>query len=1183
MTWWQLLAASLSYHVRMHVAVALGVAAATAVLVGGLLVGDSMTGSLRSLTLDRLGRIDQILIREGFFRADLAKEVGEDAAVREQFAEFEPVIMLPRATIEHKPTTDTTRRAAGVFLLGIGEKFWSLGRDPADAKWPVPRPRKKEKETEAEIVLNEPLAKELGVQVGDHLTLRLPKLADIPEDSALGRKENLITSLTDLEVVGIVPATGLGRFDLSPSQREPHNAWIALETLQDALDQPGKINAVLIAGKSADAAAEPAGDAALLAAFRPTLGDLGFRLDRVRLAWTDPATKREETIYDYFHFTSEKMILSPEADKIAESIFTSYEGQPCFTYMANSIFAADAAGKKVGTVEIPYSTIAAIDSQPALGPVLDAEGKLIALGEREIALNSWAAERLGVKVGDAVGITYFQPESIHGRTVEKTEVFTLKAIAPLTKPSEGFRGEGPPTFDARPTVANDWHFTPEVKGLTDKASIDDWDPPFPYDSKRIRPQDEDYWSDFRTTPKAYLGLTAGRGLWESRFGQTTSYRIPAKGDLTAEKLGDRFMAQVRQDKATLDYRFLPIKRQGLAAASGTTPFSVLFLAFSMFLIAAAVMLTALLFRLGVERRAEELGVLAAVGWQRGSVTGLLAAEGAIVAAAGGLVGVAGGVGYAWLMLAGLKSWWLDAIVTPFLDLYVTPTSLVIGYAAGLIVTVATIYYTLWDLRSVPVRRLLARQTSDPLDAAAGGRIALTCSIVLGVLGLGLLAWAFTGAGAAQAGIFFGAGASLLAAALLFLWDRFTSGGGLTLVVSLMSLGMSNAVRNPGRSTLTVGLVAMAVFLIVAVSSFHLAPTDAGTGGFNLLAESDRPIFQDLNERKTRIDRGISGDEAKLLEASRIFSLRVEPGDDASCLNLFKANRPRAIGISQELIRWFDDPSVPHFDWAASEAKSDEERKNPWHLLERDAGKRRATSAVPVVMDQATAMYSLEKYGGAGEEFELAEDDGRKIRFRVVGLLSNSVLQGNLLLSEDDLEALYPEVSGYRYFLARTPSGKGDEVMSLLEDRFGDEGFDAVHARDRLAQLLAVQNTYLSTFQSLGLLGLLLGTFGLATVQLRSVLERRGELALLRAEGFRPSRLAMLFTWENALLLGCGLGIGILTALLAVLPQLIQGAADVPWVMLGSMLAVVLVVGLVSGLVAIWSAVHEPILSALRAE
>ena len=85
------------------------------------------------------------------------------------------------------------------------------------------------------------------------------------------------------------------------------------------------------------------------------------------------------------------------------------------------------------------------------------------------------------------------------------------------------------------------------------------------------------------------------------------------------------------------------------------------------------------------------------------------------------------------------------------------------------------------------------------------------------------------------------------------------------------------------------------------------------------------------------------------------------------------------------------------------------------------------------------------------------------------------------------------------------------------------------ASEQLAQFLAVQNTYLSTFQSLGGLGLLLGTVGLAVVQLRSVLERRGELALMRAEGFQPSRLVKMVVFENAVLLVGGLAVGAIAA------------------------------------------------------
>jgi len=129
----------------------------------------------------------------------------------------------------------------------------------------------------------------------------------------------------------------------------------------------------------------------------------------------------------------------------------------------------------------------------------------------------------------------------------------------------------------------------------------------------------------------------------------------------------------------------------------------------------------------------------------------------------------------------------------------------------------------------------------------------------------------------------------------------------------------------------------------------------------------------------------------------------------------------------------------------------------------------------------------------------------------------------------------------------------------------------------------VQNTYLLTFLSLGGLGLLLGTFGLAAVQMRNVLERRSELALLRAAGFRRAVLGWMVTLENALLLVLGLGCGMLAALVAVLPHLLDGRAMIPWDGVAATLAAVLVVGLLAGLLAVRATLRAPLLAALRGE
>jgi putative ABC transport system permease protein len=240
--------------------------------------------------------------------------------------------------------------------------------------------------------------------------------------------------------------------------------------------------------------------------------------------------------------------------------------------------------------------------------------------------------------------------------------------------------------------------------------------------------------------------------------------------------------------------------------------------------------------------------------------------------------------------------------------------------------------------------------------------------------------------------------------------------------------------------------------------------------------------------------------------------------------------------------------------------------------------------VPVVLDQNTAMYSLQLYslsGLIGHTFEKTYADGATVKFRVVGLLANSVLQGSLLIGEADFQRLFPQTSGYRSFLIRTPQGQAAKVAEALEDRLSDEGFDAVDAQARLTDLLAVQNTYISTFQTLGALGLLLGTFGVAAVQLRSVFERRKELALLRAAGFRNQRLGEMVLLENLLLLVGGLAIGTLAALVSILPQMLFGGARVPLFALAGMLFIVLLVGIATGLLAVRATLRAPVVAALR--
>ncbi|MEX2114570.1 MAG: ABC transporter permease [Pirellulales bacterium] len=1128
----KLISDGLRYHWRTNCAVALAVMATSAVLTGALLVGDSMRGSLRHLLLDQLGQIDDVLVTDRFVRAELAAEVSAAPHFDDHFSQAVPAIVV-QGTIEN-PRATGSLRAGEVTIVGCDQRFWTLG-----SGGPQKSPGR------GEVVLNQPLADEIDARLGDEVLVRVGSQSQIPPDSALGRKTETIRNRR-LTVSAIVPAEGLGRFALHPSQRLPLDAFVATETLQAAIEQPDKVNAIFVAGRK-DTLPTLAGDELLQDALHPSLTDYGIDVAIHKLG--------------YAQATSNRMLIGPAAAQTIHRAFAADHPQDVFTYLANTI--------AFGDKQIPYSTIAAIDfrAEPPLGPIKTPEGDTIAaLADDEIVLNTWAAEDLGAKPGDTIEIAYFEPESTHGEVREAKATFRLKAIAAI---------EG---------LAADPDLTPQMPGVSDQISIGDWDPPFPFEAGRVRDKDEAYWDDHRTTPKAFVSLAAGRRLWSSRFGDTTAIRFAPPPGATDATLA----AQLHFDPPALGFQFMPIKRLGLAAAGGTTPFDGLFLGFSLFIMVSALMLVSLLFRLGVDQRAAEIGILRAVGFRSRKVTAVLAGEALMVAAVGSLLGVIAGLGYAWLMLVGLSTWWLGAISTPFLELYATPRSLVLGFTSALVVSLLTIVWTVWRLNRISVRGMLAGQATPGRFATRrrtlASRTAALVMLVAAVL-IGLAATRLQSM--AQAGAFVGSGALVLAAGLAIIWSRLGSGATATLAAAshwpIARLALRNGARNPSRSTLSIGLIAAASFLIVALSAFRLDPTAesqgraSGSGGFAIVASSDQPIYQNLNTAQGRDDLAFSSRADEVLARCTTVALRVESGDDASCLNLYQPTQPRVLGVPHSLIE------RGGFAWAGTAATTSEEKANPWLLLDQSLpAEPDGTPVVPAIVDFNTAQYSLHK-GAIGDRVTITDGLGRTVQLQFVGFLQNSIFQGELLIGEQVFLKLYPEVSGYRFFLVDTADEPLTQVQQALETSLGDFGFDAQSSAARLAAFFAVQNTYLSTFQSLGGLGLLLGTFGLATVQLRSVLERRGELALLRAAGFRRSLLARLVMIENSLLLLAGLAVGVFAALVAVLPHWLSGGASVPWLSLAATLSTVLVVGLLAGLFAVRATLRAELLPALREE
>ena len=446
------------------------------------------------------------------------------------------------------------------------------------------------------------------------------------------------------------------------------------------------------------------------------------------------------------------------------------------------------------------------------------------------------------------------------------------------------------------------------------------------------------------------------------------------------------------------------------------------------------------------------------------------------------------------------------------------------------------------------------------------------------IALALLLYAFVGDMSSSPGLFFAIGTLPLIAGFSFLslWLKSHSASeNSSSRRSIVRLGVRNCGRRPGRSILCAALVGCACFVIVAVGANRHVNSDhgaslertSGTGGFTLVAEADIPLHHDLNSEAGRFELGFSDRDEAVVAQSRIIPLRLLPGEDASCLNLYQPQNPRILGIPEKLI------SRGGFQFQ-SRVNGEE---SPWQLLHEE----REEGVIPAIGDYNSVMWIL--HLGLGEDLVMPDELGEPLKLRLVGLLQGSIFQSELLISEDNFTKYFPSQSGYRYFLIQTPPDESEEVTQALENVLRDHGFDVTSTAEKLANFRTVENTYLSTFQTLGGFGLLLGTLGLGLILLRNAIERRGELATLRAFGFRRLTLSVMLLIENAFLLLTGMAIGTISALIAVGPHILAPGSHVPWTSLAVTLGVVFLIAMIASAAAVFFVLRAPLLPALKTE
>src|SRR5690606_18087798 len=139
--------------------------------------------------------------------------------------------------------------------------------------------------------------------------------------------------------------------------------------------------------------------------------------------------------------------------------------------------------------------------------------------------------------------------------------------------------------------------------------------------------------------------------------------------------------------------------------------------------------------------------------------------------------------------------------------------------------------------------------------------------------------------------------------------------------------------------------------------------------------------------------------------------------------------PRVLGLTESFIE------EGRFTFAKSLATTDEDRANPWRLLRGE----QADGVVPAIVDATSLQYVL--HAAVGDIITIDAETARPVRLLIAGSLSDSVLQGEIMIAESAFARVFPDSSGYRVLLVETPEARAEDVATTIEERLEPYGTD----------------------------------------------------------------------------------------------------------------------------------------------
>lgn len=707
-----------------------------------------------------------------------------------------------------------------------------------------------------------------------------------------------------------------------------------------------------------------------------------------------------------------------------------------------------------------------------------------------VVLSDWAARRTGAAVGDSVEMEYYVVKGLK-KLETRTHRFVVKAIVPLT------------------AFMDDQRLKADFPGLSNVKRCTDWDSDLPIDMSKIKKEDEDYWAQYRQTPKAIVGWEAVKDDWSNAYGVATAVTLNASPDTAAKSVEEQPPLFSQLTPELLGVTVTSPRQEAMLLAEGGTDFTSLFLALGFFiLVSAALLMLNPLLEMYHARR-DELQMYALLGFDRRAVRKLLFREAAQLLCVVSPLGVLAGCLYASLSLWLLSGAWRGATHTDAFTFHLNPLNVGIAWLAALLIGLATV----WIAQNTRSSR--NPRSSQKPKLLLGGGLLLVLLLLLNVFVLHSM---------------------LLFVVCGFLWILCAGWLGQWLVVrqhvrlsarplSRPFLWWSALAAHLPRHRVAFWTLATGVFVVFAVGlnrpDADHSSTEA-TGGYAMYAECRVPIYYDLNSPSVR--RHLKLDD--LGTQVRFLQMPKHREDEASCLNLNKVATPSVLALDKgEMAAFGIDTTL--FSTANGH-----------------------NAAIPAVLDEEALMWSVQKR--VGDTLHYVAGDGSTVNVVIAGSYPLGVHHGHLLMLRHHFSRLWPEENGNSVLMATA------DVSDVLKTALADYGVEAVPVSERMALLLEVTDTYLSIFMALGGLGLLLGIVSLAVVLRKHLAARQQETALFAVLGATPEYVARLLRSENMLPVLYAILIGAVGSLISISASM-SAIHKTTWLMAAVLLSLALTV------------------------